>query len=251
MYTGHDGTLELDKLPIKVDVYNVDKLSNDDYIMARRNGFGSSDSSVLLGVNPYQKIPELIRSKLLTYVTPEERAVGDKTAVKKGRDLEPLVMDKASAVLQVDLIKPIHMYRFKEQPQLTINFDGVTDTPKQYIPVEIKIVTKAGERHYNTANAIYKEHIGVLETPPPKPNLHALTTEQKAAYYGIPPYYYTQLNQEMFGLNAPYGYLAVLFETTWELVIYYIYRDDYLLDQLVTVSKYHWDRIEEAKNSDI
>ena len=44
--------LDLSNLDLKVDVANIADVSNDEYIMLRRNGFGTSDSSVVLGVNP-------------------------------------------------------------------------------------------------------------------------------------------------------------------------------------------------------
>lgn len=246
----HEGRLKLDKLPIEVAIANINKYSNDEYIQARRNAFGSSDSSILLGVNPYQTMLDLMKSKLRTEVSEEERAVGQKTAVKKGRDLEDLVMSKTSAVLNVKLIKPVDMYRLKEHPQLAINYDGVTDTPEQYIPVEIKIVTKAGERYYKPSVAVYRENFNMWYPDPVLPaDLYTKPIEQRASYFGIPPYYYTQINQEMFGLNAPYGYIATLVESSWELIIYKVLRDDFLIQQLIDVSAKQWKLIEDAKNS--
>ena len=103
--------LELDGLDMKVDVENIADVPNDDYIMLRRNGFGTSDSSILLGVNPYQTVKDLLKSKLLDHVTDEERKVGEKTAVRKGRDLEPLVIEKWIHLFGKDCIKPPHQYR--------------------------------------------------------------------------------------------------------------------------------------------
>lgn len=248
--------LNIEGLPIEVDIKDVDKMSGDDFIRIRRNGFGASDSSILAGVNPYQNKFELIKSKLRTEITAEERAVGQKSAVRKGRELEPLVIQKSSAVLDREVMKPVDMYRFKEIPFLTINFDGVAenleDKKSRYIPVEIKIVTKPGERHYNKSRAIFRESelIQWQEELPKLEGIEHLNIQQRAAYYGIPPYYYTQCQQEMFGLDAPFSYLATLIESTWELVIYKIWFDKDCMDTIIAEGEHLWKQIEDAKNTD-
>ena len=49
-------SLDVSGLPIKVILENIGALPNEMYALVRRNGFGASDSSVLLGVNPYKNI---------------------------------------------------------------------------------------------------------------------------------------------------------------------------------------------------
>ena len=101
------------------------------------------------------------------------------------------------------------MYMHKDYPFITINFDGVTGTPKQYIPAEIKVVTMYGEKHYDFSKAMYHEQINRFLPLPEDVSDRNWSIENKAAYYGIPPYYYTQLQQQqMLGLNAPFGYLS-------------------------------------------
>lgn len=247
--------LNLDGLPLKVDIKDIDLLSNDEYIMARRNGFGASDSSVLVGVNPYQTKFDLIKSKLQQSVTAEERKVGTLSAVRKGRDLEPLMINKLTAFFGKEVMKPVDMYRFKDLPFLTINYDGVLEEGEGYVPAEIKIVTKAGERHYDFGKAFFRESNALyreddddeewLKGVSPK-----LTIEQRAAYYGVPPYYYTQLMQEMFGLNAQYGYLATLRETAWELCIFKIPFDKDAMDRIIIEGMKMWQHIEDVKKAD-
>ena len=55
--------LELEGTSLEIAVADIDKFNNDDYIILRRQGFGASDSSVILGVNPYKTLPELIKEK--------------------------------------------------------------------------------------------------------------------------------------------------------------------------------------------
>ena len=122
------------------------------------------------------------------------------------------------------------------------NFDGVMGTPEQYIPVEIKVVTKAGERHYNYCKAIFTEGGGMRPMVDDVTNF-ALTIDQKAAYYGIPGYYYTQLEQQILGLKAPYGYLATLTESTWSLTVYMVWADLSVATRLIIEGDQQWNNI--------
>ena len=47
--------LEMSNLPIYRAVLNVADFAAKDFAMIRRNGFGGSDASVLIGANPYTK----------------------------------------------------------------------------------------------------------------------------------------------------------------------------------------------------
>lgn len=90
--------LEMSNLPIYRAVLNVADFAAKDFAMIRRNGFGGSDASVLVGVNPYTKtymevsgrrgITEpLVVQKAREYLTAEEEEVGTLAAVRKGRSL--------------------------------------------------------------------------------------------------------------------------------------------------------------------
>lgn len=234
--------LELEGTRLEVAVADIDKFENDDYIILRRQGFGASDSSVILGVNPYKTLPELIREKTSNVITAEERAVGEKAAVRKGRDLEPLIITKFQTAFQKECIKPKDMYKITGTTCLNINFDGVTGEPGRYVPAEIKVVTQYGEKHYNPLKAIYDEVNGFMPLPE---NISASnnTIETKAAHYGIPPYYYTQLQQQMLGLNAEYGYLSVLFDRDWRMRTFFVWRDDNMLNQLIQESEKAWEQV--------
>ncbi len=150
--------IDLKRVPIEIAVKNIDQVSKEEFTQLRRIGFGGSDSSVLVGVNPFSSIPELIQSKVRTELSEEEKAIGQLASVRKGNDLEPLIISKATEILETEVFKPPHMYRFKEYPYLTMNFDGVTDIDgKQYVPVEIKVCTYKGEKHYNKFKSIFDE----------------------------------------------------------------------------------------------
>lgn len=221
--------LDLKRVPLEVAVKDIDQVSKEEFTQLRRQGFGGSDSSVLVGVNPFSSVSDLIQSKLRTELSEEEKAIGQLASVRKGNDLEPLIISKASEILNVEIFKPPHMYRFKDYPYLTMNFDGVADFEgKQYIPVEIKFCTYKGEKHYNKFKAVYDESKveGMQAAIEPENISEAnMSIEERAAHYGIPPYYFTQLQQEMLALNAPFGFLAALFETDWYVRIFKAYRD--------------------------
>ena len=257
--------LDLTDLPIEVDVENIDQKSSEEFALARREGFGGSDSSILLGVNPFTTLRELILQKCRTELTEEEKEVGNLAAVRKGNDLEPLIIEKAAEIIGINVVKPPHMYKFKDFPYLKMNFDGVGEVDKdtniqlppspdlgKYIPVEIKVATVKGEKHYNPFMAVYTEVVSGKLNPTYRPipadvSMSDMTIEAKAKYYGIPQYYYTQIQQEMMALNAPYGFLAVMFDTEWSVSVFFIWRDIGVQDRLKIEGFKAWQKIQDLK----
>ena len=236
--------LNMEGLPITVYIENIDEVlaNNEDFALTRKNGLGGSDSSAVLGVNPYTSRQQLIQEKARDQLTAEEKAVGDKVAVRKGRDLEPLIIEKATKALGINVFKPSDMYRFTDYPWLTMNFDGVFKED-QYYPCEIKVVTLYGQKHYDFNKAYYDELEGLKSIPPNYADSEINTIETKAMQYGIPPYYYTQLQQEMMALNAPYGLLAVLKDSDWRLNVFFIHQDKYVQSRLITEGWKVWEEV--------
>lgn len=246
------GTLDLSALDIEIDIANIDQYPNNEYALLRRNGLGTSDSSIVLGVNPYTSKAELIDQKCRNYLTEEELEVGNKAAVRKGAQLEPLIIHKHHQILGKRIIKPIDMYRHKRYPYIKFNFDGVIDKEElpgggyQYIPDEIKVVTIYGKKHYKTNLATFSELTGWNKIPEHH-ELKNISIEEKAALYGIPPYYYTQLQQQIFGLNAPYGFLTVMFEDNWCVYSFLVWRDQKVINQLIIEDGKTWMAIEKKR----
>ena len=238
--------LDTTRMPCSVYYANVDALPNDQYALLRKGGLGGSDSSIILGVNPYTSLNELIEEKCRTALTEEELAVGQELAVRKGNDLEPLIMKKAAAALQQQVVKPIDMYIHDQYPYLRMNFDGIINDPAQYVPCEIKVCTTRGEKHYTFINAMYAEETGWSAEPPhfEQSNNSIIT---KAAQYGVPPYYYTQCQQEIMFADAPYGYIAVLTEKAWRLRIFKIWRDEKCITDIIIQGGLTWEKIELRK----
>ena len=238
--------LNLEGLPIKVEIEDIDSVvetDNEQFALLRKNGLGGSDSSSVLGVNPYTSRQQLIESKARDTLTEEEKAVGDKVAVRKGRDLEPLIIQKTEKYFKTDIFKPKDMYRFKNAPWLTMNFDGVAENENGYFPCEIKVVTLYGQKHYNFNKAFFDETQGLLPLPENYAMSEINTIETKAMQYGIPPYYYTQLQQEMMALNAPYGWLSVLRDSDWRVFTFYVHADPFVQSRLVTEGFKVWQEV--------
>ena len=240
--------LDLKRVPLEIAVRDIDQVSKEEFTQLRRQGFGGSDSSILVGVNPFSTISDLIQSKVRTTLSEEEKAVGQLAAVRKGNDLEPLIIKKATGIIGSEVFKPPHMYRFKEYPYLTMNFDGVTDLKgKQYIPVEIKVCTYKGEKHYNKFKAIFDEATDTAYPEQPNISEANMTIEERAAHYGIPPYYFTQVQQEMMALDAPFGYLTVLFESDWYIRIFKIFKDPKTQNAILIQGYKTWQKVEAIK----
>lgn len=240
--------LDLSQLPIEVAIADIDQYPNEKYALLRKEGLGTSDSSIVLEVNPFKTRSELIEEKCRDYLTQEELDVGDKAAVRKGRDLEPMIIHKMTQILGKKVLKPLDMYQHKDFEWIRFNFDGVIDKvynddgTYQYIPAEIKVVTTFGEKHYNKKLAFFTEG-GFLNGIPENHSETNNSIVTKSELYGIPPYYYTQLQQQIFGLDAPYGYLGVLFEKDWTIRVYFVWRDQNMLNDLVIQSNQIWNQV--------
>ena len=239
--------LDLEGLPIEVLVADIDSVlekSNEEFALIRKQGLGGSDSSAVLGVNPYNSRTSLIQEKSRDKLTQEEKEVGDKVAVRKGRDLEPIIIQKASKFFKYEVFKPKDMYRFKDAPWLTMNFDGVAqEEDGQYFPVEIKVVTLYGQKHYDFNKAMFDEAVGMKNIPINYAMSEINSVETKALQYGIPPYYYTQLQQEMMALDAPYGLLSVLRDSDWRFFTFYIHKDPYVQSRIITEGYKVWEEV--------
>lgn len=240
-----DGTV-IEAPLLDVLIKNVSELSDDEYALARRKGLGASDSSILLGVNPYKQKSDLIIEKRSKVITDEERAIKMKDAVRKGFDLEPLILQKYVKLTgNPEPIKPTAMYQIKATPCLTINFDGVAPAEDFLIPVECKFVTTYGDKYYNRNNAMKREFGDCALHR----NCRAYTDDidrikAKAEACGIPPYYYTQVQQQIYGLGSPYGLLTALHDKGWETVVYFIPRDEECIRNIIISGTKTWMKID-------
>lgn len=219
----------------------LSKTDNAMFAMVRRSGLGASDASVYMGVNQWISVEDLIKEKQSIGYTDHEREVSEKENVRKGKDLEPLILGKFEEQMGIKVYKPDPMYRIIMHPQLTINFDGVIIMDKQPIPVEAKYVSPWADKYWDRSKCIKTLFEG-------SPKITGGSTmvdhiKDEASLYGVPEYYYTQVQQQMLGLNAPFCYFAVLFDKGWEFGVYKIFKDQYTQDGIVSESKKVWQRV--------
>lgn len=225
---------------------NAIGLTPEEFTNLRRVGLGASDASVILGAMPDWKTTEdVIKEKVTKDITADELEVGRKPAVRKGRDLEPLVLSKASELLNSFVYKPTAMYRIRDYAYLTVNYDGVV-YDKAFVPVEAKVVTIYGAKYYDTTKAIaylnYEKKI-LKEKETFSSSFFNQNLETKAAACGIPNYYYVQVQQQMLGLNADHGYLAALNDKDWTLYLYYVPKDPIVQTQIILKGHHTSERI--------
>jgi predicted phage-related endonuclease len=219
------------------------KQSQEDYAMIRRTGLGATDAAIYLGVNPFTNVEDLIKQKRTTYYTDEEKAIAEKDNVRKGHDCEPLILQKFSDKMNISVEKPDPMYRIIEHPQLTINYDGVIMIGTQLIPVEAKWISQWADKYWNRNKAIDNLFEGTqLYVGNSNVRQHI---EMEAELYGIPSYYYTQVQQQMLGLNAPFAYFAVLFDKQWLFCVYKIFKDEFIQNAIITESAELWKKIKQ------
>lgn len=235
----------LERGQLDVAIEDVQSLTHEEYALARKNGFGASDSSILCGVNLYKTLDELITEKNCKYITEEEKEVGEKAIVRKGFDLEPIILDKAFVELDAMdyvgvLIKPKNMYVFKDTPGLNVNYDGVFISEEGLFPVEAKLVSKYGEKYYNKSITLAEAKQVDMKLEGSDLETHI---KRKALKLGIPAYYYTQVQQEIAGLDAPFGFLGALFDETWTFKMFYVPRDEYVITKIKQIAKENLPKI--------
>lgn len=241
------------KAPVNCTVFfpNIQSVSEEEYALIRRDGLGASDASVYLGLmTKFNKDTNgLIEEKLRKEISEEEKIIGKKDSVRKGKDLEDLILCKFAALHQCEKpMKPQHMYYINDFEYLTINFDGVLFENDQYVPVECKFVTTFGDKWYNRNQAYEREF---PENKTAEKNTSIMYAQKdiiemfqaKAAKYGIPAYYYVQVQQQMLGLGSSYGYLTALHDKGWELIIYRIPRDEETIRQIQIGGYKTWQKI--------
>ena len=54
-------------------------------------------------------------------------------------------------------------------------------------------------------------------------------------------------NQQIFGLNAPYGFLTVMFEKDWQIHSWFVWRDQKVINQLIMEDAKTWNIIESKR----
>ena len=240
------GTMELKV--ISHDASHLAKHDNEAFALLRRAGFGASDSSVLLGVNPFPNntLADLIKQKQSNTMTDNERAIGQMVNVRKGSDLEPIILEKFIEKFNIQenkVEKPTAMYRIGDTP-LTVNFDGIWEMPMKSfrVPVECKFVSTYGGKYYQFEKSIdhYGQVYDLMNLGVEVNNIYLMRRAEEA---GIPIYYYTQVQQQLLALGAPFGYLAALVDKDWTLRVFPVVADAQVQLALMEVAEEQWKLI--------
>ena len=220
----------------------------DAFTLNRKNGFGASDSSIILKVNKWSTIDDLILEKNTPAITDKEREVGQKPNVRMGADLEPVILDKFTEMTGLECHKPDAQYRFKDFPWLTVNYDGAIGTDIQVdqhitcpvgVAVEAKCVSQFARKFWGwdkglTGNIQLTDFI----KKPYEYEGGSMTDRIStlANMYGIPPYYFTQVQQQMIGTAQPYCYLIAMDVKEWTPYVFKIYEDRTVQETLIALS---------------
>lgn len=230
----------------EIAVPNICELDEEGFAMARRDGIGASDSAAVLGtMEKFRTADDVLLNKLETKYTDEEKAIGNKPNVKKGKDLEVLNLLKAEGKLGLDIAKPSHMYRLKEFPFLTINYDGIVKIEEELIPVEAKFVSTYADKYYNF------EELDKAAMPAPAPGIGTVpeNIEYYSKYHGIPGYYMVQVQHQLLGTGASYAYLAVIRDKTWEHYMFKIPRYGWMQNAIATIGYTFWNKVLRARKA--
>lgn len=220
-----------------IDASKLLEYSNESYAMIRHVGFGASEASILIGINPYKTLEDLRKEKLELTNDPE---ISYKDVVRKGKDLEDLFMQKASKHFTLDIMKPKYMYKLDNYSRLTVNFDGVTELESYLIPVEFKMCSIYGRKHYDFDKSIAED----VKEEHWRTDIHrfiVMYMTNSLDECGFPPYYYAQLQQQMAFLKAPYGILAVMDDKEWTMHYFITKRNDDMIAEI---------KIKAIKNTD-
>ena len=225
----------------KIYLKNVNSLSEEEYALVRKNSFGASDVASLINIG-FSNLEDVILTKSRPYLTEEEMEIGKKPNVRKGKDLESLILDKYNKEFNVVCTKPTDMFQIV--PGLTVNYDAWRMDPTQIIPIEIKFVSTFGGKYFR------RDKYNVLIDLGPSNIVRgdlAQHVKEQAEYYGIPDYYYTQVQSQIMGTKSEYGELCALFEKDWNIQVYRIYRDTHFERKIKEILKIQYPRLLEAK----
>ena len=262
-------TEELAKRDIIVRAENASTMSQDDFKEIRFDGFGASDSSRIMNVNPFPggSPQELLQDKI---DRAHDETIGHKASVRMGRELEGFIIDKIMNLTELVIFKPSHMYG-KEWNGLNTNFDGVLIEDDKFIAAEVKTISMYGVKYYDFTKAIPLEsdigeinedfeseltnkEVELLYAPDSyRPEMRAIERHIhfNAERAGIPTYYYTQLQQQIDFLGTDYGYLFALNTKTWTIHAFKVARDEHTINSLNARAKKLYDKLTEARDQEV
>lgn len=199
----------------------------EDWLELRTKGIGGSDVGAIMGLNKYTSALQIYKAKVLG----QANDVSDKPAVRKGKDLEPVIRANYFRPMMeqknFELVEVPYILINSKYPWLRANLDGIA-FPKDVrlrkhtnnVVCEIKVVTE-----YAEVNWFGEE------------------------YCGIPASYYAQVQEYMLVTDASYAILGALFEKNWEMHYFKIPADKTFQEELIRKSKEFYEYNMTLKNA--
>ena len=166
------------------------EMTTQEWIEERKKYIGGSDTGGILNNNPYSSPLTIwkIKKNLLE--------IDETINIKKGNDLEPVILRKFQEKTDKNVFKPDVMFHHPEYNFMIANVDGLIEDEKAV--VEAKYVSLNGEDAWSD---------------------------------GVPAYYYSQVQHYMNVLNYEKAYVVALFESVWDIAIYEIKRNDLYIEK--------------------
>lgn len=143
LYDGNDAEERIE-WPNAVVLYDTRFVTTKDWESLRHIGIGGSDSSVLMGTNPYQSEEGLWYEKLgyPEYVSEE----GKQAIFDRGHFLEDKVIETFCRLVGAHRVPEFRMFRSKDYPNTTANIDGILQMPSGALAIfEAKTAARGKE----------------------------------------------------------------------------------------------------------
>lgn len=204
--------LELYNLHTNPLLSTISFTDEENWLELRTKGIGGSDIGALMGINKYSSPLKIYKQKVENW----KEDLSNNVYIKKGKDLEDLILDKyvaPSLAKEGYLVgKPNFMIINSDMPYLRANVDGIAYKPGQThlenMIVEIKWVSEHAQVNWNGED-----------------------------YCGVPPSYYAQVQLYMAVTGCLKATIFALFDSTWTVHEFVVPRDDLFILKMQTVAK--------------
>ncbi len=169
LYDGNDAEERVDWANAEV-VFDTAFVTTNDWEALRHVGIGGSDSSVLMGCNPYQSEEGLWYEKLgyPEYISNE----GKQIVFDRGHFIEPVVIRTFANLVGAKVLPETRMFRSKKYPVSTANLDGVLLMPNGTLAIfeaKTAVAEKKGEWMGKKVPANYvtqcHQYMAVMDDP--------------------------------------------------------------------------------------
>lgn len=205
----------------------------------RQNGIGASEIGTLLGLNPYKSKIELFYQKLGLIPQMQEENV----VMFYGNRLEDFVANMWEFYNDSpeSIIANFYSEKKIRHAKSVTGYILNSDYPEMFFSPDRLIVEKETDKIVYKNKLVYKNIKGILEIK----TISGFASKQWDG--GIPPSYIVQVMAYMIGLEQTYAEIA-LFEDGRKFNILPVFRNDSLVNKILTEVRDFSDRISAAKS---